>query len=515
MQRKAVIIGAGLAGLVAGAYLSRGGFQVELLEQNGDIGGVTCGFRKNGYYWDMGQLNIEGLCLGESAGRVLDELGLRDKLTLLPAARLYAFPDFTMTPPAEYGGAWWREDFLIGQFPREKRGIRAYYRFYRRMRTIVTLAQRAEASRGFAAVWNKAGMFLRLLPLLGEVNWSAARLMDRFFSSEKLKAVFTSILADFVTKPEEFQGLGVALVNPESAFDERVPLKLSQSAEQPSYTCIEGGCRVLVNLLADIIRNNGGRITTGARVSEIRSEHGKAAGVTLSDGSRIDSPLVIASGGVKEIMRLVDPADIGTDYLKIVGEVPLMESVFMLHLGLDIDPAAYLPSGINYCYRSYDISGSVEKLHRGVYHEGEDGYLICVPSHYSPQSAPKGRYAVTIYTVAPNRLIEGSWSEKSDYYAARLIEIASEKIPNLREHIVEREVFTPESFRAMTLQENHSFGGCAPIMGKKAVPNRTPIEGFWFIGSQSESGAGIVNVMSGARRVSMKIIEESLDKKRK
>jgi phytoene dehydrogenase-like protein len=45
-------------------------------------------------------------------------------------------------------------------------------------------------------------------------------------------------------------------------------------------------------------------------------------------------------------------------------------------------------------------------------------------------------------------------------------------------------------------------------MGAKAVPNRTPVDGLWFIGSQSESGAGVANAMEGAWRVCGKIINE-------
>ncbi len=508
MNRKAVIIGAGYAGLVAGAYLSRAGYETHVFEQSDEIGGVTGGFRKNGYYWDMGQLNIEGLGPGEQAGRVVDELGLRDKLTLLPAARLYDFPDFSMAPPAEYGGPWWRKEFLLRQFPNEKRGINAYYRFYRTMREIITFAERAEVSSGAKAVWLKLNMYLRLLPLLPWVKWSAKKLMDHFFSSAEIKAVFTSILADFVVKPEDFQGLGVAIVNPESAFDARVPLDFSRIAHQPSYTCIEGGCRKLADLLADLIRANGGQIHTGAAVTEICTENKKATGIQLSDGSFHSADVVVASGGAREIFNLVDPAAIGAEFLSIAQAAPLMESVFMLHLGLDMDPSEHLACGIDYCYRSYDISGSVGKLLHETYHEGEDGYLIYVPSMYSPQSAPEGRYAVTIYTVAPNRISGREWSEWSDRYADKLIDLASEKIPNLKEHIVERNVFTPEYFQARTMQAHHSFGGCAPVMNSKAVPNKTPVDGFWFIGGQSASGAGIGSVVAGARRISLQIIAE-------
>jgi len=43
LDEQAILIGAGLSGLVAGAYLARGGVKVELYEQSGQIGGIAGG----------------------------------------------------------------------------------------------------------------------------------------------------------------------------------------------------------------------------------------------------------------------------------------------------------------------------------------------------------------------------------------------------------------------------------------------------------------------------------------
>ncbi len=504
------IIGTGISGLVAGALLSKKGFEVHLYEQNEDIGGVTGGFHKNGYHWDLGQLIPEGLGPGEQAGKVIDELGLRDKLKVIPADRVYNFPDFTIKPPKEYQGAWWRRDFFIRQFPLEKRGIKKYFRYYKRMMEIVSLARIGEQSAGIKAVFYKAAMYLKLLPLLSKVKWSAQQLMDYYFNSPDIKAAFTSILADFVVRPEEFQGLGVALVNPEPAFDYKIPLKLSWCGRQPSYSYIDGGCRALVGRLGEVIRAHGGEVHTKCEVVAIKTRDKKVVGIELADGTVQEGDIVIASGGAKETFnRLLEPGVLDAGFQAIIDNLPLMESVFMLQLGLDIDPSQYLESGVNYFYLTYDISGSLDKLKNGIYHEGRDGFLICNPTMYSPQSAPEGRYAVTVYTVAPNRVSGYEWADKKEIMAEKLLDLAQEKIPGLKDHIVEMEILTPEDFRKLTLQEHHSFGGCAPVMNKKAVPHRTPIEGLWFIGAQSESGAGVNNAMEGAWRVAKMIIQKS------
>ena len=503
------IIGTGIAGLVTGALLGKAGCKVHLYEQNDDIGGVTGGVHKNGYHWDLGQLILEGFGPGEQAGRVIDELGIREKINLIPADRAYDFPDFTIEPMEEYQGPWWRRQFLIDRFPQEKRGIKRYYRYYKRMMEIVTLARRSEGARGMAAAFYKSAMYMRLLPLLPKRKWSARQLMDHFFKGEEIKAAFTSILADFVVRPEDFQGLGVALVNAEPAFDKRVPLKLSWCGRQPSYQYIDGGCRALVDVLADMIRDHGGEIHTGCEVVAIRTRDKKVAGIELNDGTVEPAEMVVASGGARETFyQLLKPGELDREYREILKDIPLMESVFMLQLGLDIDPSQYLPSAVNYYYRTYDISGAVEKLTKGVYHEGNDGFLICHPTRFSPQSAPEGKYAVTIYTVAPDRPEDFAWAKAKEEMADKLIALAEEKIPGLKEHITQMEILTPVDFRKITRLDHHAFGGCAPVMGKSGAPYRTNIGGLWFVGAQSESGAGMNNVIEGAHKVARMILDE-------
>jgi hypothetical protein len=52
----------------------------------------------------------------------------------------------------------------------------------------------------------------------------------------------------------------------------------------------------------------------------------------------------------------------------------------------------------------------------------------------------------------------------------------------------------------------HAFGGIAPILGSWRVPHRTPIQGVWFIGAQSESGGGVNNVIPGAYKTAKAIL---------
>jgi len=171
----------------------------------------------------------------------------------------------------------------------------------------------------------------------------------------------------------------------------------------------------------------------------------------------------------------------------------------MLHLGVDMDPMQYLRSSLIYCYRMYNLSEATKKLRNGIYHEGDDGFLIFVPSNHASDFAPKGHHAITIYTVAPDTLKEGSWSEKKEEYAKKLIKLAERHLPNLSDHIKEMKIMTPEDYRIFTHMSKSSFGGNVPIWNQKTPTHFTPVTNLLFLGQQSENGGGMGAVILGAK----------------
>ena len=176
-----------------------------------------------------------------------------------------------------------------------------------------------------------------------------------------------------------------------------------------------------------------------------------------------------------------------------------MEAVFMVHLGVDYDPMQFMKSALCYYYKTDDIPAAVKRMREGVYHEGDDGFLIYVPTVHAPDFAPEGRHCVTIYTVAPDRPTNGDWATDRERWADHLIELAQQHLPGLREHITERLIMTALEYRQMTHMDKCSFGGVVPIMNQKNPPHRTPVGNLWFVGQQSENAGGVGAVILGAK----------------
>jgi phytoene desaturase len=475
---------------------------VEVFEQADHIGGVTATLRKEGFAWDLGPLLVEGFAPGEPAGKALAELGCADRVGLVRGYRGIAFPDYRVFRPAEYLGPYWRRERLKEFFPHEAEGLDRYYRFYDTMLDLMTLARQAEEANVLRLLPLKLRMALLFNRVRGYQNWNAQQVMDHFFSDPKLKAFFLGILADMTVLPSEFMGLGIAAVNQEPAFDERLPAQVSPVGPRNTFQYVAGGCGSLVEAVASVIRENGGRLHTSRPVRRILLEGERVRGVELADGEHKEADLVLVSGCAREcFFKLVGREALPADFAAKVDDVPLMESVFMVHLGVDLDPSRYQDGILNYYYGTYDVEGGIERTRHADYHEGKDGFLIYIPSFHSPSMAPAGQHAITVYTIAPNKL-EGGWEARRQEMVDKLLHEAEKIIPGLREHARVMVSLTPVDFGQLTyMLDHHSFGGFCPVMGKGGAPYRTPFDGLWFIGAQSELAGGVSNVVLGARKV--------------
>lgn len=493
---KAVIIGSGISGLTSATLLAQAGAAVEVYERNQNIGGVTAFARKNGYCWEQGPLLLGELLPGERAYELLNTLGIT--LDTVQADRGIEMPDYSMWHPEEYAGPYWRRERLKELFPEEARGIDAYYRFSDDMLRLQYYARRCEEKGGMI---DQIRLFFAWQRVRKYAALSAEELMGRFFTRPEIIALFTGILADMCVAPSEFQGLGVPYFNIETAFDKRIPLTENRKQIRGGYCYIRGGVEKLVDALAQKITEKGGALHTGATVEKILVENEKVTGIRLKEGKTVTADIVVASGGGREVFYdLVSREHLDKEYLDILEEFHPMDAVFMVHLGVDFDPLMYQKTALCYYYKTYDIEGSVKKLRVGIYHEGYEGFLIYVPSAVSPGMAPPGCHAVTIYTICPDTLGEGSWEDKKGEYADTLISLAEAHLPGLKGHIMEKLIMTPVEYRKMTHLKKCAFGGNAPIMGVRNPPHVTPVTGLYFVGAQSESMGGVAGVMMGAKK---------------
>lgn len=489
---KIVIIGAGLGGLTFAAEAVRDGHEVVIYDKNSKPGGVVALLEHEGYKFEQGPLLIGDMLPGEPIYDFLAELGIN--LETVRADRDIIMPDYHMITLAEYQGPYWRRERLKELFPEDSKGIDAYYRFYDDVMHLRFIAGEKPT------LVNKIRLALAFLKIKKYSTMSADELTRHFFKSEKIRTLYNGIWADFCADPSEAEGLGVVFTNFETAFDKRIPLEKNGKKYYPGYCYIKGGCQKLPEALADYVISHGGKIVYNTVVDKVLVEDGAAKGIRLSTGEEISADMVVGCGAGKDFFEnTVGREYLDDEYREILDTFRPMEAVFMLHLGVDYDPMQYMRASLAYCYGMYDLHAATEKLRRGEYHEGNDGYLIFVPSDHAPEFAPEGKHCVTIYTVAPDTLKDGTWEEKKEEYAEKLIKLAERQLPNLSEHITTMKIMTARDYSEYTHMKKSSFGGVVPIRGQKNPTHVTPVSGLYFVGQQSENAGGLGNVLTGAR----------------
>jgi all-trans-retinol 13,14-reductase len=493
---KVAVIGSGLSGLTAGALLAQAGHKVTIYEQHAAIGGVTATLEQDGFKWDWGQMLIPDLGEGEPGRRILKKLGVSDQVEVVKSYRGNVFPDFEIWRPEEYQGRAWRMQHLQRIFPEDARDLDDYYHFYEQVMDLFALNGRQDP-------WSKVKLLLKALPLKSRMGWSTQQLLDHYFSRKELQSVFSSILADYVTPPNVFPALVIPSINAEQQYDERIPLDYDGHEHRSSWSFVINGLGQLVKALASAARSQGAQILTAATVSQVRLEDGRVSGIVLQDGTGQAVDAVVASGGARELFfNLVGREFLPAEFLqKHVDNLSTTESVFMLHLGVNYDPSVHQHNAaLCYYYLTYEVEEAIKGCQERIYHEGKDGFLVYIPSVHSPDMAPLGCHALTVYTIAPNDPVNGSWDETKEIWADKLLDLAEKYVPGLRGHTITRMILTPEDFKKRTHLAHHAFGGCAPRIDKTPPPHKTPIQGLFFVGAQSEAYGGVTGAMTGAEK---------------
>lgn len=262
MDRSAefVVIGAGLAGLAAAAYLGRGGRSVTVVEKASAPGGRAVTRQKSGFSMNLGP---HALYLGGAGKPVLDELGVRIQGAPPSASGGYAFD----------GG---------------------------RLHTLPT---------GFGSLLTTG-----LLPLPAKIEF--ARLMTKLGTLDPAPLDRTPVstwIAQAARAPEVRRTLaGLIRVSTYTAdldtLSAGAAIRQLQIAARDNVLYLDGGWQVLVEGLRQAAVAAGASILTGARAIGVDVTGGAVSGVRLAGGERVAARAVVIAASPAAASALV-PGD--------------------------------------------------------------------------------------------------------------------------------------------------------------------------------------------------------------
>ncbi len=503
-----LVIGGGHNGLVHAAYLARAGRKVLVLERRHIVGGsavteeVFPGFRFSVASYVVSLLRPE----------IIRDLDLpRHGLEILPL-------DGTFTP-MENGDYLWR----VNDHAKTRREIarhsrvdaEAYEEYGKAMvemgrfvKPILSTTPPDPTSLDPRGLWELLKIGRRFQKLRPEdqqnqvqlMTMSAVDFLDRWFETDVLKATMAAsgIIGTF---------LGVR--SPGTAYVLLHHYMGEIDGAFRSWGFARGGTGSISDAIAAAAREAGVEIRTEAPIAQIRVRSGRATGVVLESGEEIEAAVVSSSLDPRlTFLKMVGRRELPDDFVEDLERYKFRGSSGKVNLALDGLPEfPCLPGAGAHLRGAISISPSVDYMER-AYDDAKYGrfsrrpYMdIVIPSLTDPSIAPPGKHVMSCFVqYAPYHLKDGNWDDERDAFGDAVIDALAVHAPNIRNHILHRQVLTPLDIeRIFGLTEGNIFQGeltLEQLFFLRPAPGwaqyRTPIRGLYMCGSATHPGGGIM-----------------------
>jgi len=413
-NKKALIIGGGIAGLCAGVYLQKNGFDTEILEMHTATGGLATAWTRKGYTFE----NCVHWLVGSKPGGELN--------------------------------ATWKEVFDIDkvkfydgeiyQVIEKDGGSLVIYKNVDRMEQefLEKAAEDAAAIKEFTSLIRKLSrfrmpggdsFFVRLYSYVGALPYLAAmRNYSKLTMGDFAKKFKNTLL-------KEFFGAGLN----ELSFV-AIAFSLAWMASGNAGYPI-GGSRKLIDLIEARFASLGGKIRLGAKVTKIVVESGRAAGVLLENGEQLSADIIVsAADGHATIFEMLEGKYMSKKIKKVYETYRLFPSYLQVSLGV----AADLKNEPGFLHIALDWEIEIDPQTRR-------SSLALRIFHFDPTFAPPGKTAVVVFFTTSNDAYWGSlrdhnrsrYEEEKSRIARDVIAVFENRFPAAKGRIEVVDVATP------------------------------------------------------------------------
>ncbi|MBD3187046.1 phytoene desaturase [Candidatus Bathyarchaeota archaeon] len=487
--RKAVVIGAGFAGLASSAYLARHGLKVTLLEKNDRPGGRAMVYKSKGYTFDMGPswyMMLEAFenifqLLGTSSGEHYNTIRLD------PSYRVFFGPgDFvdisddvekniTLFDTFEEGGGAKLQKYLDAS--KEKYEIamdnfiyKDYWHFWDFLdKTLIF-----------------KGIKLRIFQNLGKYA-------KRYFNSERARKIMQYHVAFVGAAPPTSPAIYSMLAHCDMNLGIWYPV---------------GGFGSIVSAFENIAKENGVEIKYRAEVKEIEVEDKHARKVISSKGSH-DADLVLNTAELPHCeMNLLE--DRYQSYPeKYWKKKTIAPATFLIFLGLDkkLDKLEHHNFYFNEDWDRYFD----EVFGKNVKWPDDPSMYISVPSRSDESLAPPGGETMTILVlVSPD--INDDDNTRDEYYEKIMDLVEKVTGEKIRDSIVVKKVIAHDHFAGTFHAYRGTALGLANTLRQTALfrPHHKSkkVKNLYHAGQYTHPGVGVPVTLISAQLACQKIMKD-------
>ncbi|MBI4981844.1 MAG: NAD(P)/FAD-dependent oxidoreductase [Candidatus Omnitrophica bacterium] len=441
----AIIIGAGIGGLVCGCYLAKAGLKTLIVEKNARPGGYCTSFSRSGFKFDACGHSLGSLRDGGNISNILKELNLDRRIKF----RRYDPQDTVIT--SEGIISFWndlnktvREFEVI--FPDEAKNIKSFFKF----------------------VDNCTGLSFNELR-----QRTFQDLLDEYFKNSRLKSILSLlILGNVGASALDVSAFTAVTVYKEFTLD-------------GGYYPLNRSVGDLPGLLADRFCELGGKTIFSSLVRKIKVGNEHVEGVYLGK-KLIRARYVVSNADCRQtFLKLVDSPMLKKIFLRKLKQMKPSCSMFILYLGLSKSLPRKLSEGVtNWVIQDSFFNGVANKNSKTNF------------SWYMLRLLAGKNNSLVAFTNAPFYSVE-YWRKNKGLWMNNFIKNIEIVIPGLSNKIIFKDAATPQTLYKHTLNYKGARCGWVSSSSQLMVPGFTqvsPIKNLYLAGHWTTLNVGIPGV---------------------
>jgi phytoene dehydrogenase-like protein len=467
----AVVIGAGIGGLLSAILLARAGLQVLLVEQHYMVGGYCSTFKRHGFVFDAATHFYP--LLGNPAtltGKLLAELAISTSWVKMDPVDQFHFPDGSkFSVPATFNT--YITNLKI-EFPDEARAIDEFFALVHRVYLLGLLQYFRDRPTEQLEPYRKL---------------SVQDLLDTHFHNPKLKLLLTADNSHWGSPPARTSFV----------LDSMLRLAYFLGNYYPV-----GGSQAFADDLAARFEQLGGHILMSSLVTHIDIRDGTACGVEIETGPRrarqrisVNASVIVSNADlVQTLEKMIGAELLDPSYLASVKRLRPTLPCFVTHVGLRGISTKILEEVQGYHWASWDPNDAATCA-----------FKIFVPTLFDPAMAPSGGHILIVQktTDIDYPSIQDWPAHKAaveNYITANLERL----IAGFANHVVVK-----LSASALT-SHRYTLNYRGAMLGWEMAPDQlgddrpgvvSPVKNLYFVGHWTQPGGGITPVMISAMRV--------------
>lgn len=473
MSKHILIIGAGIAGMTAGIYARRSGFNVTIVEQHNIVGGMCTSWKRKGYLFEGAIHWMTGSSPKTEAYQLWEDTGALGKDVPVSLHDPFRSIEWDGQVINLYRDIEKTVEQLIALSPEDEKALR---QLVKDVKAVTKMTMPIFDVKGVKMKNPKRmglGFMFKMLPAMpamGKYGKISCAEFVKAFKHPAIRRLFSFITDDYAA---------TAIVSTLATLD-------SGDGGYP-----EGGSLPMVHRMAETFTRLGGKLKLNTHVKKVNVENGRATGVTLEDETLNADAVIITQETISALDKLfnVQPGD---TWLKAVRDTTKPAVCTFVSIGV----RAELP----------DVTIPEWKLETPITYAGQTIHELSFNSYRS--YAPEGGTALTTALMADTYDFwkkaknEERYETEKQALGEQFISALCQKYPQCEGKIEVIDIATPLTYERYTGAYKGSWMGImkpGASAGLMYPGNCENINGLYFAGHRMMPPGGLPVALASGR----------------